>query len=56
MMSDATRAGGYVGVSVAIFPSTERAGRSVRDVIEIDGGRRAAGVATVFLLFNTSQR
>ncbi|MCI0548052.1 MAG: recombinase family protein, partial [Candidatus Rokubacteria bacterium] len=34
---------------VAVFPSIDRAGRSVRDVIEIDRALRAAGVDTVFL-------
>lgn len=32
-----------------VFPSIDRAGRSVRDVIEIDQTLRAAGIATVFL-------
>ncbi|MBI2931109.1 MAG: recombinase family protein [Planctomycetes bacterium] len=35
--------------NVAVFPSIDRAGRSVRDVIEIDQALRAAGVDTVFL-------
>jgi site-specific DNA recombinase len=35
--------------NVAVFPSIDRAGRSVRDVIEIDRALRAAGVDTVFL-------
>jgi site-specific DNA recombinase len=34
---------------VAVFPSIDRAGRSVRDVIEIDRALRVAGVDTVFL-------
>ena len=34
---------------VVVFPSIDRAGRSVRDVIEIDRALRAAGVDTVFL-------
>jgi site-specific DNA recombinase len=34
---------------VAAFPSIDRAGRSVRHVIEIDRALRAAGVDTVFL-------
>jgi len=34
---------------VAIFPSIDRAGRSVKDVIEIDGALREAGVTVVFL-------
>ncbi len=34
---------------VAVFSSIDRAGRSVRDVIEIDRTLRAAGVNTVFL-------
>jgi DNA invertase Pin-like site-specific DNA recombinase len=34
---------------VAVFPSIDRVGRSVRDVIEIDRTLRAAGVDTVFL-------
>jgi len=33
----------------AVFPSIDRAGRSVRDVIENDRALRAAGVDTVFL-------
>ncbi len=33
----------------AVFPSIDRAGRSVRDVIEIDRALRGAGVDTVFL-------
>lgn len=40
------KAGGF---SVAIFPSIDRAGRSVKDLIEIDQALRAAGVATVYL-------
>jgi site-specific DNA recombinase len=35
--------------SVAIFPSIDRAGRSVKDVIEIDRTLREHGVDTVFL-------
>ena len=35
--------------STVIFPSIDRAGRSVKDVIEIDQTLHAAGVATVFL-------
>jgi len=35
--------------NVVIFPSIDRAGRSVRDVIEIDQALRAAGVDTIFL-------
>jgi hypothetical protein len=34
---------------VAVFPSIDRAGRTVREVIEIDRTLRAAGVETVFL-------
>jgi len=34
---------------VVVFPSIDRAGRSVRDVIEIDRALRAAGVDTIFL-------
>ena len=34
---------------VAVFPSIDRAGRSVQDVIEIDRALRAGGVKTVFL-------
>jgi len=34
---------------VLVFPSIDRAGRSVRDVMEIDQALRAAGVDTVFL-------
>jgi site-specific DNA recombinase len=34
---------------VAVFPSIDRAGRSVRDVIQIDRALRDAGVDTVFL-------
>lgn len=34
---------------VVVFPSIDRAGRSVRDVIAIDRALRAAGVDTVFL-------
>lgn len=34
---------------VAVFPSIDRAGRSVRDVIEVDRALRAAGMDTVFL-------
>ncbi len=34
---------------VVIFPSIDRAGRSVRDVIEIDRALRAGGADTVFL-------
>jgi site-specific DNA recombinase len=45
LLADA-RAGRFQTV---IFPSIDRAGRSVRDVIEIDQALRAAGVATVFL-------
>ena len=35
--------------STVVFPSIDRAGRSVRDLIEIDQALRAAGVATVYL-------
>lgn len=35
--------------STAIFPSIDRAGRSVKDLIEIDQALRTAGVATVYL-------
>jgi len=35
--------------NVAIFPSIDRAGRSVRNVIEIDHALRAAGLDTVYL-------
>jgi site-specific DNA recombinase len=45
LLADA-RAGRF---DVAVFPSIDRAGRSVRDVIEIDRSLRAAGVDTVFL-------
>jgi site-specific DNA recombinase len=45
LLADA-RAGRF---NVAVFPSIDRAGRSVRDVIEIDRTLRAAGVDTVFL-------
>jgi site-specific DNA recombinase len=45
LLADA-RAGRF---DVAVFPSIDRAGRSVRDVIEIDRALRAAGVDTVFL-------
>ena len=34
---------------MVVFPSIDRAGRSVRDVIEIDQTLRACGIATVFL-------
>jgi len=34
---------------IVIFPSIDRAGRSVRDVIEIDQALQAAGVVTIFL-------
>lgn len=34
---------------MAVFPSIDRAGRPVRDVVEIDRALRAAGVDTVFL-------
>jgi DNA invertase Pin-like site-specific DNA recombinase len=34
---------------IVVFPSIDRAGRSVRDVIEIDQALRSAGVDTVFL-------
>ena len=34
---------------VVVFPSIDRAGRSVKDVIEIDAALRAAGVDIVFL-------
>jgi len=34
---------------VVVFPSIDRAGRSVRDVIEIDQALRATGVDTIFL-------
>ncbi len=37
---------------VAVFPSIDRAGRSVRDVIEIDAMLRAAGVDVVFVREN----
>jgi site-specific DNA recombinase len=37
------------GIDVAIFPSIDRAGRSVKDVIEIDAALREAGVKIVFL-------
>jgi len=40
------KAGGF---SVAVFPSIDRAGRSVKDLIEIDQVLRDAGVATVYL-------
>jgi len=36
-------------LDVVVFPSIDRAGRSVRDVIEIDRALRAGGVDTVFL-------
>lgn len=45
LLADA-RAGRF---SVVVFPSIDRAGRSVRDVIEIDQTLRACGIATVFL-------
>ena len=45
MLADA-EAGAF---QVAIFPSIDRAGRSVRDVIDIDAKLRAAGVDIVFL-------
>lgn len=40
------KAGGF---SVAVFPSIDRAGRSVKDLIEIDQALRSSGVATVYL-------
>jgi site-specific DNA recombinase len=36
-------------INTAIFPSIDRAGRSVKDVIEIDAALREAGVKIVFL-------
>ena len=45
MLEDA-KAGHF---SVVIFPSIDRAGRSVKDVIEIDATLRSAGVEIVFL-------
>ena len=45
MLADA-RAGMF---DIVIFPSIDRTGRSVKDVIEIDGALRAAGVEIVFL-------
>jgi DNA invertase Pin-like site-specific DNA recombinase len=36
-------------LDVVVFPSIDRAGRSVCDVIEIDRALRGAGVDTVFL-------
>ncbi|MBI4564845.1 MAG: recombinase family protein [Planctomycetes bacterium] len=38
-----------LALGVVIFPSIDRAGRSVKDVIDIDRALRAAGVNTVFL-------
>ncbi len=40
------RAGAF---EIVIFPSIDRAGRSVRDVIEIDRALQASGVSTIFL-------
>ncbi len=45
LLADA-RAGAF---QVAVFPSIDRAGRSVKDLIEIDQALRAAGAATVYL-------
>jgi len=45
LLADA-RAGRF---DTVVFPSIDRAGRSVRDVIEIDQALQAAGVTTVFL-------
>jgi len=45
LLGDA-RAGRF---DIVVFPSIDRAGRSVRDVIEIDQALRSAGVGTVFL-------
>ncbi|MHC4251734.1 MAG: recombinase family protein [Planctomycetota bacterium] len=36
-------------IDVAVFPSIDRAGRSVRDLIEIDAALREAGVDVVFM-------
>ena len=36
-------------LDVVVFPSIDRAGRSVKDIIEIDATLRAAGVDIVFL-------
>ncbi len=44
-MADA-KAGAFDDV---VFPSIDRAGRSVRDVIEIDQALQAAGITTLFL-------
>lgn len=41
-----------LGLGAVIFPSIDRAGRSVKDVIDIDRALRAAGVTTVFLREN----
>ncbi|MBI4564844.1 MAG: recombinase family protein [Planctomycetes bacterium] len=45
LLADA-KAGAF---DIVIFPSIDRAGRSVRDVIEIDGALQAASVVTIFL-------
>ena len=45
-MRTAAKAGAF---NVAIFPSIDRAGRSVRDVIETDRALRSFGVETVFI-------
>ncbi|MFQ5670992.1 MAG: recombinase family protein [Acidobacteriota bacterium] len=41
-----------LGLGAVIFPSIDRAGRSVKDVIDIDRALRAEGVNTVFLREN----
>lgn len=45
LLADA-KAGAF---DIVIFPSIDRAGRSVRDVIEIDQALQEAGVVTIFL-------
>jgi len=41
-----------LGLGAVIFPSIDRAGRSVKDVIDIDRALRATGITTVFLREN----